>query len=460
MLLLPRRKRLPGDPPRRRTLPARQRREEGEFELGHAPWRRPRPLAERHRGGTAHLASGAGYRAPGTGHRGGTGHRTSGTGYRAASTAHRVPGTAAAPGIGYQIPDIAHRVPSIAAAPGTGHRVPGRPWAARRVPLAETEAMTDGRGAEFITEETFDFALLSPSDSREEDRLDGEEEEEDEGRVGGPPARPARGPAGDSGRWSPLSGDRLEEMVREANRLAGQLQRCRLPRREPASAPVPAEALARHRLAPGPGGSPRSPRRETFVVKDSPVRALLPTVEAGVAPSPAAPRAKAAARPGAGDPLAKKAPGAGKDPPGCRPAPKGPPIARVPPSRVAPARPGPLPSSGAASRGKSEPLRAGTAGRGRRGQAGCPNLPPAPAPASPSLRRPGEGERRCRHRRRQAPSRPRRAAAPGQGHRQPRARQPPARAQRHPQAARQDGGAQPGPGGESSAEGQRARAQR
>uniref|UniRef100_A0A8B9EHV7 G2 and S phase-expressed protein 1 N-terminal domain-containing protein n=1 Tax=Anser cygnoides TaxID=8845 RepID=A0A8B9EHV7_ANSCY len=81
-----------------------------------------------------------------------------------------------------------------------------------------------------------------------------EEEEEDE--------EPPGGAAG--GRWSPLSGARLEEMVREATRLAAQLQQCRLPP-----------------LAPGPqggGGSPRSPRRETFVVKDSPVRALLPTV--------------------------------------------------------------------------------------------------------------------------------------------------------------------------------------
>ncbi|NWS79173.1 PSRC1 protein, partial [Crotophaga sulcirostris] len=60
----------------------------------------------------------------------------------------------------------------------------------------------------FITEESFDFGLLSPSDSREE------EEDEEVGAGGG---------------WSPLSGSRLEEMVREATRLAAQLERCHLP---------------------------------------------------------------------------------------------------------------------------------------------------------------------------------------------------------------------------------------
>lgn len=67
-------------------------------------------------------------------------------------------------------------------------------------------------------------------------------------------------PGGASGRWSPLSGARLEEMVREATRLAAQLEQCHLPPR-------------------GTPPTPRSPRRQTFVVKDSPVRALLPTVE-------------------------------------------------------------------------------------------------------------------------------------------------------------------------------------
>ena len=110
--------------------------------------------------------------------------------------------------------------------------------------------MMEERDVQFITEEKFDFGVLSPSDSREDD--DDDEEP----------------PGGANGRWSPLSGAGLEEMVREATRLAAQLQQCQL-------SPLP----------PGQGrGSPRSPRRETFVVKDSPVRALLPTVPAAGVP--------------------------------------------------------------------------------------------------------------------------------------------------------------------------------
>ncbi|NWZ30769.1 PSRC1 protein, partial [Asarcornis scutulata] len=63
----------------------------------------------------------------------------------------------------------------------------------------------------FITEERFDFSVLSPADSREED----EEDEES--------------PGGAGVRWSPLSGAQLEEMVREATRLAAQLQHSHLP---------------------------------------------------------------------------------------------------------------------------------------------------------------------------------------------------------------------------------------
>lgn len=99
------------------------------------------------------------------------------------------------------------------------------------------------------------------------------------------------GGAGGGG-WSPLSGACLEEMVREATRLAAQLEQCHLPPRDP---PGP---------SPGPPGthsphsthSPRSPRRQTFVVKDSPVRALLPTVPAPAsARTPAKPRGGPAA---------------------------------------------------------------------------------------------------------------------------------------------------------------------
>eukprot|EP00075_Anas_platyrhynchos_P010116 XP_027299369.1 proline/serine-rich coiled-coil protein 1 isoform X2 [Anas platyrhynchos] len=173
----------------------------------------------------------------------------------------------------------------------------------------------------FITEERFDFSVLSPADSREED----EEDEESPGGV----------------RWSPLSGAQLEEMVREATRLAAQLQHSHLPPLGPGPSP------------PGGGGSPRNPRRETFVVKDSPVRELLPTV-----------------------------PPAREDTPGCHPppAPKGPPargrgtLARGGPSRLCPPR-----GAGAAARGRSEPLRKGPAGQPK-ARGGAAAAPPTRAP--------------------------------------------------------------------------------
>lgn len=160
--------------------------------------------------------------------------------------------------------------------------------------------MMEERDVQFITEEKFDFGVLSPSDSREDD--DDDEEP----------------PGGANGRWSPLSGAGLEEMVREATRLAAQLQQCQL-------SPLP----------PGQGrGSPRSPRRETFVVKDSPVRALLPTVPAAGVPKES-PRSHPPA------------------------SPRGAPSSRGTPSQSG--SPRPCPPRGAVARGRSEPLRAGTA---------------------------------------------------------------------------------------------------
>ncbi|KAM6040887.1 LOW QUALITY PROTEIN: proline/serine-rich coiled-coil protein 1 [Theristicus caerulescens] len=238
-------------------------------------------------------------------------------------------------------------------APASGTRPPPRARAAATpVPAlraeAEAEAMAEERDVRFVTEESFDFGFLSPSDSREED--DDEEE------------NPA-GAGGDSGRWSPLRGARLEEMVREATRLAAQLERCHLP------PPVPS----------GPPRSPRSPRRETFVVKDSPVRALLPTVEpqgspatAAVTRTPAKPRRVTTATNGTR-----------KVSPSCHPpaAPKGPPAARVPPpSRAGAPRPCPPQGQGAGTRVKAEPPRVGTAGQ--------PKARGAAAPCPPASRQP------------------------------------------------------------------------
>ncbi|XP_059724034.1 proline/serine-rich coiled-coil protein 1 isoform X3 [Haemorhous mexicanus] len=196
----------------------------------------------------------------------------------------------------------------------------------------------------FVTEESFDFGVLSPSDSQEE-------EDEDS---------PGRGcqHGGSNGRWSPLSGAHLEEMMREATRLAAQLEACHL--LAPGNPPGPATT---------PPSTPRSPRRQTFVVKDSPVRALLPTVESqGPAPiphSPAKPRGASAATSVPKAPPSRNSTAAAKGPLGGR---------RLPPSRMGPPRPCLPQGLGADARGKSEPPQGGTAGKAkvRGGTVSCP----------------------------------------------------------------------------------------
>ncbi|XP_035168866.1 basic proline-rich protein-like, partial [Oxyura jamaicensis] len=164
----------------------------------------------------------------------------------------------------------------------------------------------------------------------------------------------------------------------------------------PAAAVPPAPAGPR---PGGGGGSPRSPRRETFVVKDSPVRALLPTV-----------------------------PPAREDTPSCHPppAPKGPPpggrgtLGRGAPPRLCPPR-----GAGAAARGKSEPLRKGTAGQPK-ARGGGAAAPPTRAPRTRATT----------------------AAVPV-----PSSRPPPA--QRHPQAPRPGWDVGDGAGWEGTPAGQR-----
>ncbi|XP_031988845.1 proline/serine-rich coiled-coil protein 1 isoform X3 [Corvus moneduloides] len=137
-------------------------------------------------------------------------------------------------------------------------------------------------------------------------------------------------------------------MVREATRLAAQLEGCHLPPPAPGDPPGPGAT---------PPGTPRSPRRQTFVVKDSPVRALLPTVESrGPAPSPcppAKPRGASAATSVPKVPPSRHSTAAPKGPSGAR---------GLPPSRVGPPRPCPPQGQGAGARGRSEPPRGGTAG--------------------------------------------------------------------------------------------------
>lgn len=70
--------------------------------------------------------------------------------------------------------------------------------------------------------------------------------------------------------WTPLSTEKFEEVCREANRLARQLEKLAL--KENLEQSPLATALIRVQEPR------RSPRRETYVVKDSPVRLLLPDV--------------------------------------------------------------------------------------------------------------------------------------------------------------------------------------
>ncbi|XP_032217252.1 proline/serine-rich coiled-coil protein 1 isoform X2 [Mustela erminea] len=122
----------------------------------------------------------------------------------------------------------------------------------------------------FIMDETLDFGGLSPSDSREEEDIAVSVTPEKPLRRGlsnrSDPNAVAPTPQGVRLSLGPLSPEKLEEILHEANRLAAQLEQCALQEQESTG-----EGLGPRKVKP-------SPRRETFVLKDSPVRDLLPTV--------------------------------------------------------------------------------------------------------------------------------------------------------------------------------------
>uniref|UniRef100_A0A673TB73 Proline and serine rich coiled-coil 1 n=1 Tax=Suricata suricatta TaxID=37032 RepID=A0A673TB73_SURSU len=122
----------------------------------------------------------------------------------------------------------------------------------------------------FIADETLDFGGLSPSDSREEEDIAVSVTPEKPLRRGlsnrSNPNAVAPAPQGLRLSLGPLSPEKLEEILHEANRLAVQLEQCALQEQQGTG-----EGLGPRRVKP-------SPRRETFVLKDSPVRDLLPTV--------------------------------------------------------------------------------------------------------------------------------------------------------------------------------------
>ncbi|MGH0135365.1 UNVERIFIED_CONTAM: hypothetical protein FKN15_075442 [Acipenser sinensis] len=150
-----------------------------------------------------------------------------------------------------------------------------------------------------ITEETFDFGVDSPSDS-----LEVSLEEEDEVFIGpvkhiercvaksidlniqksrASQRRRRRSKRG-LWSWSPLSADKLEELSREANRLALQLEKSSLKKNTGLGGRNTPSGEARAKLRvledePEHRKTPWSPRRETYLVKNSPVKSLLPSVD-------------------------------------------------------------------------------------------------------------------------------------------------------------------------------------
>ncbi|ELK30751.1 Myosin-binding protein H-like protein [Myotis davidii] len=143
---------------------------------------------------------------------------------------------------------------------------------------ASVDCRVDVTNVKFIVDETLDFGGLSPSDSREEEDIPVLATPEKPLRRGlshrGDLNAVAPTPQGVSFSLGLLSPAKMEEVLDEANRLAAQLEQCALQERERAGE------------SPGPRRAKPSPRRETFVLKDSPVRDLLPTVSSSARSTP------------------------------------------------------------------------------------------------------------------------------------------------------------------------------
>ncbi|XP_007947967.1 proline/serine-rich coiled-coil protein 1 [Orycteropus afer afer] len=229
----------------------------------------------------------------------------------------------------------------------------------------------------FIVDETLDFGGLSPSDSREEEDVAVLVTPEKPLRRGlshrSDPNAVSTALQGPRFSLGPLSPEKLEEILHEANQLAARLEQCALQERESAS-----EGPAPRQVKP-------SPRRETFVLKDSPVRDLLPTVSplARSTPSPSSltPRLRSSDRKGSVKALrttsGKRPVSMKRESPTCNlfPASKSPassPLARsAPPIRSAP------PNQG----------KAGSSGRGVAGPAASARPVLAPQPSSSNSQR-------------------------------------------------------------------------
>ncbi|XP_061576805.1 G2 and S phase-expressed protein 1 isoform X3 [Cololabis saira] len=132
-----------------------------------------------------------------------------------------------------------------------------------------------------LQDEKFDFDVsLSPASSKGD-------EDEDEVFVGpvslkercvsvGMVTRLDGGGAGVQGGWSPLSGDQLEAVCQEAHRLAGQLQGIGAVATAPADEEFLQDARAQLGVLRPAALSPI--KRQTFCVRDSPMKTLPPAI--------------------------------------------------------------------------------------------------------------------------------------------------------------------------------------
>ncbi|XP_032898451.1 proline/serine-rich coiled-coil protein 1 isoform X1 [Amblyraja radiata] len=157
----------------------------------------------------------------------------------------------------------------------------------------------------FITEETFDFGTGFPAESQEsllendaEEALLGDTRRSERGAAMGIDVNSNNGSQQKTNegvlKWSPLSAEKLVEIVKEANRLANQFEKCALKEKETAKrqgkegrscgdrSKLEKESMTKIRLLQEERAwkkSPRSPRRDTYFVLDSPNKALLPSVD-------------------------------------------------------------------------------------------------------------------------------------------------------------------------------------
>ncbi|XP_048354968.1 proline/serine-rich coiled-coil protein 1 isoform X3 [Sphaerodactylus townsendi] len=138
----------------------------------------------------------------------------------------------------------------------------------------------------FITDETLDFGLSSPSDGLEENFVTHPREPSERSLAQSVDMDNLSGESRSKAReqWSPLSPERMEEIRKEANMLAAQMEKCQLLEKENASSDLRPEKVPEFepfspiRFLRTEDEGTRNSRRKTFNVNNSPLIALLPRV--------------------------------------------------------------------------------------------------------------------------------------------------------------------------------------